>query len=97
MEEAVMLAESMDARGHGRGPRTRYRPERWGLQATVVSLVSVLAAVLSGGALLGDDPSLAMSTFPITWPEVSPVLLAGVLALSLPAWLPRSESTRAAR
>jgi energy-coupling factor transport system permease protein len=97
MEEAVTLAESMDARGHGRGPRTRYRPERWGLQATVVSLVSVIAAVLSGGALLGDDPSLAMSTFPITWPEVSPVLLAGVLALSLPAWLPRSESTRAAR
>lgn len=95
MEEAVTLAESMDARGHGRGPRTRYRPERWGLQATAVSLVSVMATVISVGALLGDDPSLAMSTFPIMWPEVSPALLAGVLALSLPAWLPRSEPARA--
>ena len=36
MEEAVTLAESMDARGHGRGRRTRYRPARWTPAAIVV-------------------------------------------------------------
>src|SRR5919106_247920 len=29
MDDAMTLAESMDARGHGRGRRTRYRPDRW--------------------------------------------------------------------
>ena len=61
MEEAVVLAESMDARGHGRGRRTRYRPERWGGNATLVSLACVLAVLVTGAALLRDDASLALS------------------------------------
>ena len=46
MEEAVTLAESMDARGHGRGRRTRYRPARWTTAAVVVSVTSVVAAAV---------------------------------------------------
>lgn len=97
MEEAVTLAESMDARGHGRGPRTHYRPERWGAMATAVTLTSAVACALALRALVDGDASLAMSAWPIAWPEVSPVLLAGVLSLSLPAWLPTTEPRRAAR
>ena len=92
MEEAVTLAESMDARGHGRGPRTRYRPERWGRSSTLVSVVAAGALALMALAVAGDDPSLVMPAWPIAWPQASPVLLGAVLALSLPAWLPRSES-----
>ncbi|CAN5670415.1 hypothetical protein BH20ACT23_BH20ACT23_18500 [soil metagenome] len=97
MEEAVMLAESMDARGHGRGRRTRYRPERWGWQATIVSIACVLALGVAGSALFGDDPSLALSAFPIVWPEVSPVMLLAIVALSTPAWLPLGSPTRKSR
>ncbi|MGH2751761.1 MAG: hypothetical protein ACRDK3_12945 [Actinomycetota bacterium] len=97
MEEAVMLAESMDARGHGRGRRTRYRPERWGRQASAVAVSCALALGVVVFALLGDDSSLAPSAFPLKWPRVSAPLLAAVLALSLPAWLPQASSARAAR
>ena len=44
MEEAVTLAESMDARGHGRGRRTRYRPERWTAAAVLVAAAATVAA-----------------------------------------------------
>lgn len=97
MEEAVVLAESMDARGHGRGRRTRYRPERWGWQATAVSIACCVAVVVAGSALFGDDPSLALSVFPLVWPEVSPVMLAAIVALSAPAWFPPGSPTREAR
>jgi energy-coupling factor transport system permease protein len=97
MEEAVVLAESMDARGHGRGRRTRYRPESWNWQSSAVALACVIAVTVAGRALFGDDASLAMPSFPIEWPEVSPLFLAAILWLSLPAWLVRSASTRAAR
>ena len=95
MEEAVVLAESMDARGHGRGRRTRYRPERWGRRATVVALASVFAVLVAGAALFGDDPSLALSAWPLAWPEVSPVMLGAIVALSVPAWFPADDSSRA--
>ena len=95
MEESVVLAESMDARGHGRGRRTRYRPERWGRQATVVAMASVFAVLVAGAALFGDDPSLALSAWPLAWPEVSPVMLAAIVALSVPALFPADDSSRA--
>ena len=85
MEEAVTLAESMDARGHGRGGRSRYRPQRWSSGATAVVMGAVGAA---GGFLFADrffDAHLTISTYPLRWPQASPVVVACVLLLLTPA------------
>ena len=44
MEEAATLAESMDARGHGRGRRSRYRDEPWSAEAVLMTCAATLAA-----------------------------------------------------
>lgn len=91
MEEAVSLAESMDARGHGRGARSRYRPDRWTLPAVGVAAAACVAAsafiwfAMSG---LGD---LSVQTFPLTWPGASIVLVACALLLSAPALVPEGR------
>jgi energy-coupling factor transport system permease protein len=89
MEEAVTLAESMDARGHGRGRRTRYRPDRWTAGALLtICAATVAAAVFLGAAWtrLGD---LHPSTAPLVWPQVSLWLLAAIAMLAVPGFLPR--------
>ncbi|HXF72775.1 MAG TPA: energy-coupling factor transporter transmembrane component T, partial [Actinomycetota bacterium] len=54
MEEALTLAESMDARGHGSGRRSRYRQERWrGRDVGVVVASAAGAAAFVGAELLG--------------------------------------------
>lgn len=91
LEEAVVLAESMDARGHGRTGRSRYRPQRWNPSA-LASVASAIAAfgvfVAAGYNGVGE---LTVSTFPLHWPEVSPVLLGGVLVLAIPGFLASSD------
>lgn len=89
MEEAMTLAESMEARGHGRGPRSRYRPERWGTRswATVVFALAGATTVLGHAAALGGH--LSVSTFPLRWPDASLWVLAGVIAFAAPAFFPR--------
>lgn len=92
MEEAVALAESMDARGHGRGTRTRYRPVRWNFAGIGTVAASVVGA---GGfmlAALRADTSLIVSTFPLTWPVPSAALIAACAAFALPAFLPNEQS-----
>lgn len=85
MEEAVALAESMDARGHGRGRRSRYRPDRW----TYPAIASVTAALLALAAFvqmsLTGDASLNVQLFPLAWPEASPVGVIATLLLAAPA------------
>jgi energy-coupling factor transport system permease protein len=89
MEEAVTLAESMDSRGHGRGRRTRYRPDRW----TAGALVMVCAAGLATAAFLGaawiHHGDLHPSTAPLAWPRVSIWLLGAIALLAVPGFLPR--------
>ncbi len=91
MEEAVTLAESMDARGHGRGRRSRYRPERW----TSSAVIAACAAVLAAGAFLFASWSgrggLHPSTFPVVWPQAEPWLLAAVCLLAVPGLFPRDQ------
>ncbi len=87
MEEAVMLAESMDARGHGRGRRTRYRPELWGPRSSVVALASAVAATLFVARAVAGDTTLIAATTPLEWPRVSGLLTAGALLFALPALL----------
>ena len=84
MEEAMVLAESMDARGHGRGPRTRYRPEPWtagSLVATAVCLVPVVVYLVVSRSS-GSD--LVVPTYPLEWPQASLLLLAVLPLLCIP-------------
>ena len=88
MEEAVTLAESMDARGHGRGRRTRYRPDRWTVGAAVTIAGALLAAGVFLAAGFGGWGGLHPPTFPIGWPAADPVLLLAIGLLAIPAVLP---------
>jgi len=92
MEQALTLAESMDARGHGRGRRSRYRPERWSLAALAVVGCAVVAAGAFLGAALGARGHLQPSTAPLAWPEASWALIGAVCLLAVPGLLPRGES-----
>lgn len=83
MEEAVTLAESMDARGHGAGRRSRYRPERWRGRDVVVVLASaagaaafVVAEVLGRG---GIDAGAGQASLAL-------VAAAGLLTAPLWPW-----------
>ena len=91
MEEALTLAESMDARGHGRGRRTRYRSEPWSAEATTVIAASCVAAAAFVTALVRGTGSLVVGTSPLVWPDASWLLLGGVLLLGVPALAVRSR------
>ncbi|MDP9068930.1 MAG: hypothetical protein M3N53_11390 [Actinomycetota bacterium] len=88
MEEAVTLAESMDARGHGRGRRTRYRPQTLGRGAITTAVTAVVSAGAFTVAALVGGADLSISTFPLTWPDVAPHLVVAALALATPAFIP---------
>ena len=93
MEEAVTLAESMDARGHGRGRRSRYRPARWTTGAVVMT--AVRPRWRRGCSWWRRSPGvggLHPSTFPLTWPDAEPVLLATIALLAVPGLLPRQKA-----
>jgi energy-coupling factor transport system permease protein len=87
MEDAMTLAESMDSRGHGRGRRTRYRPEPWTVVAVVVAVLAVVAMLAFLTAGLEGWGGLFPPTDPPRWPEVSIPLAAAVLLLAAPAVL----------
>lgn len=89
MEEAVTLAESMDARGHGRGRRTRYRPQSWKWRSTVTAGACGAALGSFGWFLQAGEGDLAMTTWPLEWPSVSAWLVAAVLLLAAPALVKR--------
>lgn len=87
MEDAVTLAESMDARGHGRGRRTRYRPATWTAAGVTTLAASVVAAAIFVAAAWTGHGDLQPSTDPLMWPASSPWLIAMILLLALPAVL----------
>lgn len=92
MEGAVSLAESMDARGHGRGRRSRYRPARWNAISLVLCLSAIVALLTFGVALYSGNGALSMSTFPLVWPDATVWLIAAVTLLAAPALVaPASE------
>jgi energy-coupling factor transport system permease protein len=93
MEEALTLAESMDARGHGRGTRSRYRPQRWTAASVAVAASGAVAAAAFLAASFGGWATLHPSTAPIVWPRPAPALLAAISALAVPGLL-RTEGHR---
>jgi energy-coupling factor transport system permease protein len=89
MEEALMLAESMDARGHGRGPRTRYRNAQWDLSSWTIVLSSLTLAtsfLMNAASGRGD---LTVSMSPLQWPGASIWLVAAAALAASPAFLPQ--------
>jgi energy-coupling factor transport system permease protein len=88
LEDAVVLAESMDARGHGRAGRSRYRPQRWSAAAGLTICFSIAAfGIFLVIGYRGGEGELMVSTFPLHWPEVSTLCLLAVLALAVPGFL----------
>lgn len=91
MEDALTLAESMDARGHGRGARSRYRPQPWSVVATATTASALLALVVFGRAAFDPTGSLSVSTFPLQWPSASLTLVGSLLLLAVPVFLSEAE------
>jgi energy-coupling factor transport system permease protein len=91
MDDSISLAESMDARGHGRGRRSRYRPEHWGAPSTGVALAGVCAwAVFLVFQRIGGG-ELQVITDPVTWPGATAAVTAAVILFALPALLPNGD------
>jgi hypothetical protein len=74
----------MDARGHGRGRRTRYRPSRWTPGAISVVAASGVAAAAFLAVAFTSGVTLHPSTFPLRMPAVDPWLLVAECLLALP-------------
>ena len=87
MEEAVTLAESMDARGHGCGRRSHYRIDPWNLYSWVTVLAGIVPLVCVA-LMLRSGAQLLMPAYPLAWPEVSPWAVAALVGLALPAAIP---------
>jgi hypothetical protein len=91
MEEAHTLAESMDARGHGAGRRSRYRPQPWTAGAIVIAAAAIVAAATFLAASAGGWAVLHPQTSPIAWPEADPPLLAAIGLLAAPGFVGRTR------
>ena len=85
IEDSVLLAEAMEARGFGAGRRTSYSRGTW----SRVDVVVVAAALGSAALFVG----LRLAGVAIDWypyptmylPPINPALVIGCLALALPA------------
>jgi energy-coupling factor transport system permease protein len=92
MEEAHTLAESMDARGHGRGRRSRYRPQAWTAASTATAATAGVTALTFFAASAGGWAILHPSTAPPVWPEADPVLIVAIGLLAVPGLLGRDPT-----
>ena len=92
IEDSVLLAESMESRGFGAGPRSSFaRPTlgRWDLAVIAAALA---AAALFIGARLGG---VAVDWYPyptLAFPPVNAALVVACLALAAPAMRWRSRT-----
>lgn len=91
IEGAVDVAEAMEARAYGSGPRTTFSGPRWSAADSAVLLVAVLALA----AFIVDRPAQWYPYPSLTWPPADPILVAATLVLSLPALLWRSRPSAA--
>jgi energy-coupling factor transport system permease protein len=85
IEDSVLLAEAMEARGFGAGRRTSYSGTGWSRRDVAVAAASVGAAVLFIGLHFTGAP-IDWYPYPTIYlPPVNPVLLVGCLMLAAPA------------
>ncbi|GAA4539042.1 CbiQ family ECF transporter T component [Amycolatopsis samaneae] len=73
--------------GGRRVRRTRYRPDRWRLEETLVALSGVGACALLFLTGHVDATDLYPSLNPLRWPELSPWHALSLLVGVVPAWL----------
>jgi energy-coupling factor transport system permease protein len=94
MSDAITLAESMDARGHGHGRRTRYRPEPWSAPSWASAVGALGAGALFVSYAIGGKGGLEPSTFPLVWPAATLVPVLSVLLVIIPAIVAPSTGAR---
>ncbi len=90
IERSAQLAESMEARAFGSGPRTRLGGGRTAAHAVVGAGAAAALGLLLAARLLGAGGSWAAYPTP-TMPSADPVALAPALALALAALLVPGE------
>jgi energy-coupling factor transport system permease protein len=86
IEDSVLLAEAMEARGFGAGRRTSYSMSSWTRWDAAVALSALAGALLFIGARLAG---VAVDWYPyptLALPPIQPPLVLGCLALALPAF-----------
>jgi energy-coupling factor transport system permease protein len=85
LESSIQLAETMEARGYGSGPRSRMEPPRLG----VFSVLTLVCAAVAALAFIGGRWSgTVVDWYPYpspTWPAVDPLMVASCVLLALPA------------
>jgi len=91
MEDALVLAESMDARGHGRGRRSKYRATPWDLRSILAVAFCASAAAVFVAAGMAGAGDLIPSTTPLRMPDASLALVAAASAFAVPGLLARRE------
>ena len=91
MESSIQLAEAMEARAFGSGPRTRWMPEPWRVSDTVVAATAALAAmVIVAGRVSGMVADWYPYPIP-TLPAVDPLMVLGCLLLLAPVLVSRHD------
>jgi energy-coupling factor transport system permease protein len=92
VEGSLQLAESMEARAFGSGPRTALRPASLGLRDWVLIGTSAAAVALLAGAQAAGW-SAAWYAYPtLSWPVVDPLSLVACLLLFTPVVTWRSRA-----
>lgn len=92
IEDSVLLAEAMEARGFGAGRRTSYAASRWtrwdvAVVAAALGSVAIFVGLRLAGAAVDWYP------YPTLYlPPINPALVAGCLALALPAFAAPARS-----
>jgi energy-coupling factor transport system permease protein len=91
IEDSIQLAEAMEARGFGSGPRTRYRPPAWSrADSLLVGAAAASALLMVSARALGWAADWQPYPF-FRLPAVSALGVAACLPLFLPVWLWRSR------
>ncbi len=85
IEDSVLLAEAMEARGFGAGRRTSYARSTFGGWDWIVVATALGAAALFVAARVVGTPVDWYPYPTLALPPLEPVLVAGCLALALPA------------
>ena len=89
MERAVLLSESMDARGFAR--RTPSRQESWGMWCALAGLLSLLAMLI---ALVGGEGGLAIASLAFGAMLIALAVVLGSRATTRTRYRPRSLAAR---